>query len=125
MSVTVSCCIISKYFVLLQTEVFFSYFLEDGLLAPLRGEAFSFVFLGRLKAGLSPIYTGGMNLPIYGAGMAELQSAWHLSLDGAAVCIAQWRALCQGPLDADMSFSHANIGFSLNIKVNMYRGMGR
>lgn len=67
MSVTVSCCIISKYFVLRQTEVFFSYFLEDGLLTPLRGEAFSFVFLGHLKAGLTLIYTGGMNLPIYSA----------------------------------------------------------
>lgn len=30
------------------------------------------VFLCYLKASLSPIYTGGMNLPIYGSGMAEL-----------------------------------------------------
>lgn len=46
----------------------------------LRGKTLIFVFLCYLKASLSPIYTGGMNLPIYGTRMAELESVWHLSL---------------------------------------------
>lgn len=46
----------------------------------LRGKTFTSVFLCYLEARLSPIYTGRMNLPIYGTRMAELQSVWHLGL---------------------------------------------
>jgi len=53
----------------------------------LRGKASISLFLRYLKASLSSIYTGGMNLPIYGTRMAELQSVWHLSLGRS--CSAQ------------------------------------
>lgn len=120
---TVSHCIISKYFVLYQIEIFFI-FLEDELFTPLRGKAFIFDFQYCLKASLSPIYTVGMNLPIYSPRMAELQSLWHCSLDGTAVYIAQWWALCQGPADADLSFSCVNVGISLKSKVNRFVSTG-
>lgn len=98
--------------------------LEDEFFTPLRGKAFIFDFQYCLKASLSPVYTVEMNLPIYSTRMAELQSVWHRSLDGTAVDIAQWWALYQGPADADLSFSHVNVGISLKSKVNRFVSIG-
>lgn len=55
-------------------------FLLQMLFSLLRGKAFISGFLCYLKASVSPVYTGGMSLPIYSTRMAELQSVWHLSL---------------------------------------------
>lgn len=50
------------------------------LLTLLSCKAFTAVFLYYLKASLSPIYTGGMNLSIYSTRMPERQESFALGL---------------------------------------------
>lgn len=95
-------------------------FLLQMLFTVLSSKAFTAVFLCYLKARLSPIYTGGMNVSIYSTRMAECQRVLPSAWDRAVVCNAQWWAGGQGPFDADTSFSCVNMGFIENQSVDIW-----